>query len=500
MAGMSMFSLLFALLSGGANDLLDFVSTDAYWQAKGTVVTVDQLTAELKTPAAADVSEFIKAMGSGNFQAREEATKKIIAVGPAAIPALEKASDDPDAEIANRARSLVQQIKLNQKAGGVRKLMAIRTLGEQKKTEGLPALKALLDSKEMFVAEYAARSIALIEGKPAPARPVARDEIKADLSLLPAKCGIVAQSLFASDRVILFNDIMKSIPPQPGEDRKAMLEAMAKNVIEIADQIGNVRLESFTIGVADVVGDKDGFVVAIAHGEYDSKAVANYVRKMIPNTENVEGYDVVAPDDHSAFAFISDNRAIAFTGASKDKLPIKEVLANTRAKTPAPNALLAGADFAPFIAKLDDKVRAWAVCKVSDSYRQAPFIQPFDTMTLLTTQNKDGVDIRIAGEGKDAASVKGAVDMVNKGLNEARGQLPQMAQQIPMLKPVNDFVQAVKCAADGKTASLTGTFQGDPAMLMAMPFMMMGARMEGGQAAPPVRVQENVQPDQPQKK
>lgn len=499
MAGMSMFSLLFALLSGGANDLLDFVSTDAYWQAKGTVVTVDQLTGELKTPAAADVSEFIKAMGSGNFQAREEATKKIIAVGPAAIPALEKASDDPDAEIANRARSLVQQIKLNQKAGGVRKLMAIRTLGEQKKAEGLPVLKTLLDSKEMFVAEYAARAIALIEGKPAPARPVARDEIKSDLSLLPAKCGIIGQSLFASDRVVLFNEIMKSIPPQPGEDRKAMLETMTKTLIEIADQIGNVRLESFTIGVSDVIGPNDGFTVVIAHGQYDSAAVAGYVRKMIPNTENIEGYDVFA-DDRAAFVFISDHRAIAFTGAGKDKLPIKGVLAATRAKTPAANPLLTGADFAPFISKLDDKTRAWAVCKVSDSYRQAPVIQTFDTLTLLTTQDKDGVSIKVAGQGKDAAAVKSAVDQVNSGLNEARNELPKMAQQIPMLKPVNDFVQAVKCDADGKTAALTGTFQGDPAMLMALPFMMMGVRSEGPKGPPPAVIQDKAQPEQPQKK
>jgi hypothetical protein len=31
-AGMSVFSILFALLSGGANDVLDFVCSDAYWK------------------------------------------------------------------------------------------------------------------------------------------------------------------------------------------------------------------------------------------------------------------------------------------------------------------------------------------------------------------------------------------------------------------------------------------------------------------------------------
>src|SRR5258707_11345895 len=93
-------SLLVALLSGGANDLLDFVSTDAYWKAKGVTVSVEQLIAELKSPDGADVSDLIKNLGSSNYAKREEAAKNILARGPGAVPSLEKFSDDPDAEIA----------------------------------------------------------------------------------------------------------------------------------------------------------------------------------------------------------------------------------------------------------------------------------------------------------------------------------------------------------------------------------------------------------------
>ena len=125
-------------------------------------------------------------------------------------------------------------------------------------------------------------------------------------------------------------------------------------------------------------------------------------------------------------------------------------------------------------------------------------VQPFDTLTLLTTQEKDGISIRLAGAGKDPVAVKGAVDQLNAGLAQVRNELPKMAQQIPMLKPVNDFVQALKCEADGKTAALTGNFQGDPAMLLGMPFMLFGARMEAPQA-PPAQIQDKVAPD-PDKK
>lgn len=504
-AGMSVFSLFFALLSGGANDLLDFVASDAYWQAKGQTVTVDQLIGELKPPAAADVSQLIKTLGSGSYQEREDASKKIMAIGVAAIPALEKAVDNPDAEVANRARGMVQQLRLNSKANGVRQLMAIRTLGEMKKAEGLPALKALLESKEMFVADYAARAIAQIEGKPLPARAFTRDSVKGDLSLLPANCGIIGQSIMASDKVAMFNDVLKSLPPQPGEDRKALIEGMTKEVIQVADQIGNVRLEAMTFGVADTVGPQDGFATAIAHGQYDSAAVIKYVHSQMPNpTENIEGYEVFSPADTVAFVFVSDNRALAITGATKAKLPVKEILAATHAKpNPAGHPLLSAPEFAPFAAKLNDKSRAWVICKVSDSYRQAPVIQPFDTLTLLTTQEKDGVSISLNGAGKDAAAVKGAVNQVNVGIAQAKNELPKMMEQIPMLKPVNDFVQAVKCEADGKNASLTGTYQGDPAMLIAMPFMMMtgeaAPRAVQPPIAPPAQVQEKAAPDAPAK-
>src|SRR5213075_163124 len=126
--------------------------------------------------------------------------QKIVATGPAAIPALEKASDDPDIEVANRTKNLIQQIRTNTKAASVRKLVAIRALGEKKSREALPALQPLLNSKEPFVADYAARAIAQIEGKPLPSRRLTPENLKTDLSLLPATCSIVGQVTISSDK------------------------------------------------------------------------------------------------------------------------------------------------------------------------------------------------------------------------------------------------------------------------------------------------------------
>ncbi|MDB5324018.1 MAG: hypothetical protein JWN40_5649 [Phycisphaerales bacterium] len=495
----SIFSILFALLSGGANDLLDFVSSDAYWKAKGATVSVEQLAGELKTQAGADVSELIKTLGNGDYPQREEAARKIVAQGAAALPGLEKAADDPDAEISNRARNLIQQIRLNSKANGVRRLMAIRTLGEMKKAEALPILKPLLASKEMFVADYAARAIAQIEGKAPLGRGAAAGLLKADLSLLPADCGVVGQLSLASAKIASVDEAVKTVPPQPGEDRKAVLEQMNTQVITIVDQIGNVRIESVTFGVCDTIGPNDGYFAAIVRGKYDSAAVSAFIRNMggMP-VSTVAGATVLTPDQHMAFAFPGDDRALFVTGATPEKLPVKQILEAAAAvgtKEPAPHPVLAQKEFAPFIASLNDSARLWAVCKVSDSYRGAPVIQPFDTITLLGRQEKDKLSLRIAGAGKDAAAVKSAVDQVNQGVNEAKTGLAQVVQQMPMLKPMAEFVQSIDCAADGKNATMTGTFQGDTGNLLAFPLMLFSARAQAQPIQAPPAVIEPVKPE-----
>jgi hypothetical protein len=497
------FSILFALLSGGANDLLDFVSSDAYWKAKAVTVSMEQLASELKTPAGADVAELIKTLGAGDYAQREEAARKIIAQGPAALQGLEKAADDPDAEISNRVKNLIQQIRLNTKANGVRRLMAIRTLGEMKKAEALPILKPLLASKEMFVADYAARAMAQIEGKAPPTRGATAAALKGDLSLLPADCAVVGQLSLASAKIASLDQALKSVPPQPGEDRKAMVDQLNTQVITIADQIGNVRVESVTFGLSDTIGPNDGYAAMIVHGQYDAAAVTAVIKNMGMPVNTIAGAPVLNPDPHVALAFPANDRAMFVTGAAAEKLPVKQILEAAGAlgtKEPAAHPVLADKEFAPFVASLNDGVRLWAVCKVADSYRAAPVIQAFDTITLLGQQDKDKLSLRIAGAGKDAAAVKAAVDEMNQGLNQAKTGLPQVAQQMPMLKPMVDFVQSLECAADGKTATLTGAFQGDAGNLLAMPLMLLGTRAQAVPVqAPPAVVQPVPQPVNPNK-
>src|SRR5436190_437209 len=190
----SIFLLLFSLIGGGGgNHLLDYASTQAYWKAKGVKVSVEAMRAELNFGKAQDITELLKQLGSPDGQERAAAAKKIVAVGEAALPQLEKVADVPDPEVAASVKKLIADISAASKVQAVRRLMAIRTLGELKKPESLTALRPLVDSRQMFVGEYAARAIAQIEGKPLSSGGPTAEQKKADLWLLPADCRIVLQ-------------------------------------------------------------------------------------------------------------------------------------------------------------------------------------------------------------------------------------------------------------------------------------------------------------------
>src|SRR5205085_10551064 len=143
------------------------------------------------------------------------------------------------------------------------RLIAIRTLGELKSADAGAALTPLLDSKEMFVADYARRALAAIEGKPAPPRPVvAHDKLESDLWMLPGNVMAVAQVAPHENRP---GDIAKAIDamvmPVPGIDKKQVVADMANLVIGLAEKIGNVRIDGVTVACSDDLTESNGYVI-----------------------------------------------------------------------------------------------------------------------------------------------------------------------------------------------------------------------------------------------
>jgi hypothetical protein len=101
--------------------------------------------------------------------------------------------------------------------------------------------------------------------------------------------------------------------------------------------------------------------------------------------------------------------------------------------------------------------------------------------------------------GSDAGAVKNAVDTINGQLATAKMEVPKLAEQVPMLKPVAEFVKGITCEADGVRATVTGRFEGEPASLLALVAGLMPrqARAEVAPAAPPGGAAKQHQPAGP---
>src|SRR3954447_24325991 len=87
----SFLTLLLCLLTGGGNDLLDYLPTESYWREKKVEVTVDQMIAQLAEKPGQDVSALVKDLGSPDAAKRDDASMKLRSVGAPAMKSLQDA-------------------------------------------------------------------------------------------------------------------------------------------------------------------------------------------------------------------------------------------------------------------------------------------------------------------------------------------------------------------------------------------------------------------------
>ena len=471
--GMNMVMVFMMALSGSGNDLLDFLPTQSYWKAKNANVTVESLVDELKPAGGDDISALIKQLGAGEFAQREAATQKIMARGPGVIPQLEKAAQDADPEVATRAKTLLERFKTASKAASVRRLMAIRTLGEMKKPEALPALRPLAESREMFVADYARRAIASIEGKPF-VMTVPKEQLEADLNLLPAGLGVVGQVRMNIGKAQTIDNLLKSTPMlAPNQDPAAMTDQMVAAILQVAEMVGNLRVDAVTMGLSQSVGPNEGFVVFIVRGQYDAAAVKGMVVQSQPDSrEMVDGAEVLKLDRSVRLILPDDQRLLFLTGASPETVPLVPTLAAIKS---GKGEMAANAELVKLISSIDRSGPIWAAGRTGKGYPDAPVINAFDTLVLSSKFEADQLSLQISGEGSPE-KVGPAVDMVNKGVAEAQRGLADAVKQMPALKPVVELLASVKCAAEGGKATLTAKAPANVNAATMLPFMIFGSR------------------------
>jgi len=449
------FAAIFSLLVlGGGNDVLDYMSSDAYWKAKGVQVSLEQLKAELAPVKEADVSALIRQLGNDDAKVRDAASARIEAIGPAALASVKAILDSADPEVATRAKRIVDDLSIAQKATCIRRLMAIRTLGETKRPEAVPALEALLDSKESFVRDYCLAAIAAIGGKPQPGRSVpTHKQLLAETALLPGICDVVVQLALAGKEVRSIDKLLGQLPPVEGLDRAKLATKCVELLLPMVEKIGNVRVDSVTLGICP--GQEGAPGMFLFRGSYDSHAAIEALKAVGMESRTIEGMEVfqLAPHTQMALILPSDDRLILLAGDNEEKLAFKDAAAALKGQAPGKR----GEVFTrvePLIAPAgSEDRRLWVALNIVDAMRDgAPEeVKAFEALTMLVQRQADSLVMHTEGNGANADKVKAAVEKLQNGIQDALKTIDALP---PQFKCVKGILESIKVQADGTKATL----------------------------------------------
>jgi len=431
---------LLLLLPSGGNDLLDYVHTKSYWRAMEVEPTVSNLI---------DVAR--PDMRRDRTPPRR---------GPTMIPR-------DDEGFAGRQVDPVQR------------LMAIRALGEMRARESLPVLRALVHSKENFVAEYAQAAIAAIEGKPFSRQSLGAEERRKDPWRLPADCGAVAQVAYPGGGPVSLERVFELTPSLSGlsaEEKADLLQEMSVPALGALNNIGNMRIESLTVGVSGYWGEHGGWVVVIARGLYDCGAVKDLFKAMNRKfyLKSEDGgwnpllnppYQYVGEEEVAVlpvsittsltFIMPSDTCLAVVAGPRQQVQPVRDVVMALRRGrgTLEQNAKLAG-----LVKSIDTSQPFWAAVAVTPSYRQVPLLEPFDTVTLASKAGPKQTGLTLRARGRDAGKVAAVAARLSALVALARAHWEQQRPQVPeSFLPMGAMFRSVELLAEGSELSGSAT-------------------------------------------
>ncbi|MFB3890746.1 MAG: HEAT repeat domain-containing protein [Phycisphaerae bacterium] len=488
-AGMSWAMVMMLAVSSGQVELLDCVPTDAYWQKRQVTVTPEAILGLLKAPAAQppDIGAMAKELGDSNFQKREAATKKIIDLGPAVLPQVRPLARSEDPEVAKRAQQIISALTVGAGARSVDLLMAIRTLGELKNKEALPALEKMLDAKEPFVADYARRAVARINGKAVEPRKPDAKAMREDLLLLPSSCGLVAQMAVRAQQAVSMEKAIEGLGPLAGGGNKEdIIKKANEEIISILDRVGNMRLDGITLGAADNIGHDTGFVAVVGRGGYDPALVRAVLIESGFKASTIDGLEAITSTtgEHMALVMPSADRIIFMIGPSQEQLPLKEFAAAVKA---GKGTLEKNEEMARLLKGLETgDTPIWAAAVMSDAYRKAGVLTPFDSITLVSRQDQGVIKLTVAARGKDAEKVQVAVKEFDDGVAEARKDIGRMVEMMPAMKPAAALLESIKTESSGAGATVTAELKdASPASFLLMFFGTFVAKTSA-QAIPAV--------------
>lgn len=453
--------LMLLLFSGCGNDLLDAIPSDGYWQMYNVPVTAATMMTELGVdPAAADqaaapngeadprakIRALVAQLGAKQYSDREAAQEELIKLGREAQPELEEATKHEDPEIAVRARNILEEIMPKvqvrehwrqmmeppegRQVKAVRRLMAIRTIGEKKYKQCLPLLRKLTESKVPFEADYARRAIARIEDRKLEHEPFDMKLRERDLAAVPQEIAGVGQFIQLPGVGVAEMTVNMNV----GERAYNSPRWRMRSLLEMPVRVGNMRLEHATVFVSEEIGDDEtSWFGAILRGSYDEKALRDLASDQNMEQQKIADVDVFVGREVT-IALVSDSMVVFFARPRRHaEMPVESVL---KAVVSGEGGGIEKNEAIQALLKKVDRKNDYAVLLTSKAMQSLPVLAPVRQMTLEVTRGPKEQQGRLTATGDDAGQVEQAGRLAQAGwqafLMDGRRHVP--AAVIPLIE------------------------------------------------------------------
>jgi hypothetical protein len=368
-----------------------------------------------------------------------------------------------------RAANLLRiaEVEAQDAPGEVARLLAIRWLGNQAGNMKKPDVEAVLRrvsrgkayrDAHTFPEQYALRALAQVERQPAPPMAVPDDSLRDTFGWCPAGVDLC----FALD--LRWPSALKPLNEKERRDLIGVLSsdtATQQQAIQLANVVGNFRLDRAAFSWAPVTGRKDQTSLWLRlSGQMNGKRLAEFVRRKVPGVtleQKVEepGIAVVRHENNQeAEALIGDTDLIVVNTEGKDPGAIQMLRTALEVRA----GRMAGATAGDLGARLK-KVSARAFGLVMGPVPKEPNLDgPFDvafanpqSVELVLAPEGKGISVRLSAamaDADEAEQLAEAIDLQRKGYIIDLKELP------PSVRPLIHVLEGIKIDVRGNTVRM----------------------------------------------
>jgi HEAT repeat protein len=491
-------SLILLMLSGGAldnvlqappGDLASLLARKQVLEALQAPTDEDTLIAlaaagQVEAPGMAALRKAVADLGAEDFRARKAAKDTLSKAGVAARELLQAAtqSDDPEVRLTAQGllRAIAGKIQADAKSGDadyLKRLFAIRALGEMKSQKAVPGLKAAANDTDPTIRDAALSALAAVEGKPAP-RPDAQKLLTSMAVRLPQNLSFVAMlDMTSGSKPITLAKVAEMLtaaaaklpaqPNMPAAEVQQMLTQMLpqsrKGLQQIIGKTGNMRVDAVTVIMPtqwNLAGkgreNPDVYIAGIFQGLCSPERLAAALAKGMKKRALPGGQTVLYDRSDFAVCILDENTVVWASGPDRECRYMDKIVAQLQPTAlrhpPFPLAATALALMKPegtrlAVATLPDKLFAPAFLPEARGELTEEIERNRKRTDLATRPDKqlELAFFELALQALAANSLTGRLDV--KGAVELKAQFADA-----------EATKKLNAALDGMKASLDGFF------------------------------------------